>query len=107
MLSFERVDKVSPRYIFEWWSKNVKRRHKHIKSSHDEPLLEPRNRRFDDLVFRSQIICEFASKSEELTMILHRIYDNVMDEMREYKAKSKEKCSLSHEDALLEDINEF
>ncbi|RYQ84775.1 hypothetical protein Ahy_B10g104254 [Arachis hypogaea] len=39
-LRFERVNKVSPRYILERWSKNVKRRHKHIKSSHDEPLLE-------------------------------------------------------------------
>ncbi|RYR17098.1 hypothetical protein Ahy_B03g061899 isoform B [Arachis hypogaea] len=26
-LSFERVDKVAQRYILEYWSKNVKRRH--------------------------------------------------------------------------------
>ncbi|RYR10708.1 hypothetical protein Ahy_B05g079187 isoform B [Arachis hypogaea] len=32
-------------------SKNVKRMHTHIKSSHDEPLLESRSRRFDDLMF--------------------------------------------------------
>ncbi|RYQ79576.1 hypothetical protein Ahy_Scaffold5g107803 isoform B [Arachis hypogaea] len=56
-LSFERVNKVSLRYILERWSKNVKRRHTHIKSSHDEPLFEPR-------------------RSEELTGILHRAYDN-------------------------------
>ncbi|RYR28213.1 hypothetical protein Ahy_B01g052331 [Arachis hypogaea] len=51
-LSFEQVDKVAPRYILERWSKNVKRRHTYIKRSHNEPLLEPRSRRFDDLVFR-------------------------------------------------------
>ncbi|RYR75443.1 hypothetical protein Ahy_A02g010092 [Arachis hypogaea] len=54
-LIFERVHKVAPRYILERWSKNVKRKRTHIKSSHDEPLLESR-------------------KSEELTAILHHTY---------------------------------
>ncbi|XP_016185304.1 protein FAR1-RELATED SEQUENCE 6-like [Arachis ipaensis] len=89
VLSFERVNKVSPRYILERWSKNVKRRHIHIKSGHDEFLLEPISKRFDNLVFRSQNICKFASEFEKLTAILHRAYDNVMVEMQEYKAKRK------------------
>ncbi|RYR14039.1 hypothetical protein Ahy_B04g070709 isoform A [Arachis hypogaea] len=55
VLSFEQVSQVSPRYILERWSKKVKRRHKHIKSSHDEPLLEPRSKRFDQLVFVRKI----------------------------------------------------
>ncbi|RYR61576.1 hypothetical protein Ahy_A04g018756 [Arachis hypogaea] len=71
VLSFERVDKLAPKYILECSSKNIKRRHTHIKSSQDEPLLEPRSKRFDDLIFRSHNICEFASKSKELTGILH------------------------------------
>ncbi|QHN76583.1 Protein FAR-RED ELONGATED HYPOCOTYL [Arachis hypogaea] len=98
VLSFEQVSQVSPRYILERWSKKVKRRHTHIKSSHDEPLMEPRSKRFDQLVFRSQNICEFASESEELTAILHRAYDNVMAEMESLKAKRKGTSSLSHED---------
>ncbi|RYR43950.1 hypothetical protein Ahy_A08g040326 [Arachis hypogaea] len=85
----------------------VKRRHTHIKSSHDEPLMEPRSKRFDQLVFRSQNICEFASESEELTAILHRAYDNVMAEMEALKGKRKGTSSLSHEDANLESINEL
>ncbi|RYR21905.1 hypothetical protein Ahy_B03g067197 [Arachis hypogaea] len=88
-------------------SKKVKRRHTHIKSSHDEPLMEPRSKRFDQLVFRSQNICEFASESEELTAILHRAYDNVMAEMESLKAKRKGTSSLSHEDANLESVNEL
>ncbi|XP_057724028.1 protein FAR1-RELATED SEQUENCE 4-like [Arachis stenosperma] len=64
VLSFERVDNVAPKYILVRWSKNIKRRHTHIKSSQDEPLLEPRSKRFDELVFRSHNICEFASESE-------------------------------------------
>ncbi|RYR73470.1 hypothetical protein Ahy_A02g007819 [Arachis hypogaea] len=88
-------------------SKNVKRRHTHIKSSHDEPQLEPKSKRFDELVFRSQNIYEFASESEELAAILYRAYDNVMVEMQELKVKSKGACSLSHEDANLEAINEL
>ncbi|RYR58416.1 hypothetical protein Ahy_A05g024181 [Arachis hypogaea] len=76
-------------------------------SSHDEPLLEPRSKRFDKLVFRSQNICEFALESEELTAILHRAYDNVMVEMEELKAKRKGTCSLSHKDANLESVNEL
>ncbi|RYR15441.1 hypothetical protein Ahy_B04g072188 [Arachis hypogaea] len=107
VLSFERVSQVSPRYILERWSKKVKRRHTHIKSSHDEPLLEPRSKRFDQFVFRSQNICEFASESEELTAILHRAYDNVMAEMESFKAKRKGTYSLSHEDANLESVNEL
>ncbi|RYR25317.1 hypothetical protein Ahy_B02g059014 [Arachis hypogaea] len=81
--------------------------HTHIKSSHDEPLLEPRSKRFDLLVFRSQNICEFTSEFEELTAILHRAYDNVMVEMEELKAKRKGTCSLSHEYANLESVNEL
>ncbi|RYR30177.1 hypothetical protein Ahy_B01g055004 [Arachis hypogaea] len=107
VLSFEQVSQVSPRYILERWSKKVKRRHTHIKSSHDEPLMEPRSKRFDQLVFRSQNICEFASESEELTAILHRAYDNVMVEMEALKAKRKGTSSLSHEDANLESVNEL
>ncbi|RYR78433.1 hypothetical protein Ahy_A01g003244 [Arachis hypogaea] len=107
VLSFEQVSQVSPRYILERWSKKVKRRHTHIKSSHDEPLMEPRSKRFDQLVFCSQNICEFASESEELTAILHRAYDNVMAEMESLKAKRKGTSSLSHEDANLESVNEL
>ncbi|RYR10898.1 hypothetical protein Ahy_B05g079375 [Arachis hypogaea] len=107
VLSFEQVSQVSPRYILERWSKKVKRRHTHIKSSHNEPLMEPRSKRFDQLVFRSQNICEFASESEELTAILHRAYDNVMAEMESLKAKRKGTSSLSHEDANLESVYEL
>ncbi|RYR49995.1 hypothetical protein Ahy_A07g036538 [Arachis hypogaea] len=67
----------------------------------------PRSKRFDELVFRSQNICEFASESEELTAILHPAYDNVMVEMEELKAKRKGTCPLSHEDANLESVNEL
>ncbi|RYR04866.1 hypothetical protein Ahy_B06g084665 [Arachis hypogaea] len=92
VLSFEQVSQVSPRYILERWSKKVKRQHTHIKSSHDEPLMEPRSKRFDQL---------------ELTAILHRAYDNIMAEMESLKAKRKGTSSLSHEDANLESINEL
>ncbi|RYR32744.1 hypothetical protein Ahy_A10g047274 [Arachis hypogaea] len=80
-LSFERVDN------------NIKRRHTHIKSSQDESLLEPRSKRFDELVFRSHIICEFVSEFEELTRIMHWVFDKVTVEMQEYQEKSKEKSS--------------
>ncbi|RYR21238.1 hypothetical protein Ahy_B03g066524 [Arachis hypogaea] len=81
---------LSPRYILERWSKNVKRRYTHIKSSHDKSLLEPKSRRFDDLVFRSQNICEFALEYKELTGILHRAYDNAMLRCKNTKPKEKE-----------------
>ncbi|RYQ94892.1 hypothetical protein Ahy_B08g089848 [Arachis hypogaea] len=75
------------------------------RSSQDEPLVEQRSKRFDDLVFRSHNNCEFASESEELTGILHRAFDNVMAEMQEYQARSKGKSLLSHEEATLSDVN--
>ncbi|RYR75332.1 hypothetical protein Ahy_A02g009988 [Arachis hypogaea] len=48
-----------------------------------------------------------AAESKELAVILHRAYDNAMVKMQEHKAKNNEKCSLSHEDANLEVINEL
>ncbi|RYR58282.1 hypothetical protein Ahy_A05g023942 [Arachis hypogaea] len=93
--------------MLERWSKKVKRRHTHIKRSHDEPVLEPRSKRFDELVFCSQNICKFASESEELTAILHRAYNNIKVEMEQLKGKRKGTCSLSHEDANLESDNEL
>ncbi|RYR18590.1 hypothetical protein Ahy_B03g063215 [Arachis hypogaea] len=69
--------------------------------------MEPRSKRFDQLVFRSQNIYEFASESEELTAILHRAYDNVMAEIESLKAKRNGTSSLSHEDANLESVNEL
>ncbi|RYR29193.1 hypothetical protein Ahy_B01g053534 [Arachis hypogaea] len=95
VLRFERVDN----------SKNIKRRHTYIKSSQDEPLLEPRSKIFDDLVFQSHNICKFASESKELTGILHRAFDKVMAEMQEYQERSKGKSSLSHEEATLSNLN--
>ncbi|RYR29792.1 hypothetical protein Ahy_B01g054301 [Arachis hypogaea] len=94
-----------PKYILEHWSKNIKRRHTHIKNNQDEPLLEPRSKRFDELVFRSHNIYEFASETEELTRILHRTFDKVMAEMEEYQGRSKGKSLLTHEEATLSNVN--
>ncbi|RYQ86049.1 hypothetical protein Ahy_B10g105710 [Arachis hypogaea] len=107
VLSFERVDNVAPKYILERWSKNIKRRHTHIKSSQDEPVLDLRNKRFDELVFRSHNISEFASGSEEFTGILHRAFDKVMAEMEEYQEKKKGKSLLTHEEATLSNMNDL
>ncbi|RYR29272.1 hypothetical protein Ahy_B01g053639 [Arachis hypogaea] len=106
VLSFERVDNVALKYILERWSKNIKRRHTHIKSSQDEPVLEPRSKTFDELVFRSHNISEFASESEELTGILHRA-DKVMAEMEEYQERRKGKILLTHEEATLSNVNDL
>ncbi|RYR53901.1 hypothetical protein Ahy_A06g029148 isoform D [Arachis hypogaea] len=38
---------------------------------------------------------------------MHHAYDKVMVEMEELKAKRNETCSLSHEDANLESVNEL
>ncbi|RYR78309.1 hypothetical protein Ahy_A01g003064 [Arachis hypogaea] len=107
VLSFERVDNVAPKYILERWSKNIKRRHTHIKNSQDEPLLEPRSKKIDELVFWSHNICEFASESEELTEILHREFDKVMVEMEEYQGRSKGKSLLNHEEETLSNVNDL
>ncbi|RYQ89924.1 hypothetical protein Ahy_B09g096317 isoform G [Arachis hypogaea] len=107
VLSFERVDNVAPKYILERWSKNIKRRYTHIKSNQDEPVLEPRSKRFDELVFRSHNICEFASESEEFTRILHQAFDKIMTEMEEYQERRKGKSLLTHEEATLSNVNDL
>ncbi|RYR67399.1 hypothetical protein Ahy_A03g013742 [Arachis hypogaea] len=107
VLSFERVYNVATKYILECCSKNIKKRHTHINCSQDEPLLELKSTRFDDLVFWSHNICEFALESKELTGILHRVFDNVMAEMQEYQARSKGKSLFSHKEATLSDVNDL
>ncbi|QHO45957.1 Protein FAR-RED ELONGATED HYPOCOTYL [Arachis hypogaea] len=107
VLSFERVDNVASKYILKHWSKSIKRRHTHIKSSQNEPLLEPRSKRFDELVFRSHNIYEFASEFEELIEILHRAFDKVMAEMEEYQGRSKGKNLLTHEEVTLSNVNDL
>ncbi|RYR74097.1 hypothetical protein Ahy_A02g008716 [Arachis hypogaea] len=89
VLSFEQVDNVAPKYILERRSKNIKRRYTHIEHSQDEPLLEPKSKRFDNLVFWLHNICEFASESEELTEILHWAFDNVMVEITRGRPKNR------------------
>ncbi|RYQ95459.1 hypothetical protein Ahy_B08g090759 [Arachis hypogaea] len=66
-----------------------------------------RSKRFDDLVFWLHNICKFTSETEELIGFLHQAFDNVMAEMQEYQARSKEKSSLSHEEATLSDVNDL
>ncbi|RYR01181.1 hypothetical protein Ahy_B06g080049 [Arachis hypogaea] len=63
-------------------------------------------RTLDDAAKFYKDYSKFA-ESKELTAILHHAYDNVMVEMEELKAKRKGTCSLSHEDANLESINEL
>ncbi|XP_052117824.1 protein FAR1-RELATED SEQUENCE 5-like [Arachis duranensis] len=50
---------------------------------------------------------KWLSEFEELIEILQQTFDNVMAEMQEYQVKSKSKCSLSHEDATLNDVNDL
>ncbi|RYR22169.1 hypothetical protein Ahy_B03g067446 [Arachis hypogaea] len=52
-----------------------------IKWRRNEPLLEPRSKRFDNLVVRSHNICEFELEFEKLTEILYQTFNNVMAKM--------------------------
>ncbi|RYR25281.1 hypothetical protein Ahy_B02g058965 [Arachis hypogaea] len=93
-LSFEKVDKLAPRYILEHWSKNVKRRHTHIKSSHDEPLLEPRSRRFDDLINDLQNPIRVRTRGR----LKNRLGSNIKNKC----IKEKEKKAISERDMIYE-----
>ncbi|RYR39861.1 hypothetical protein Ahy_A09g045495 [Arachis hypogaea] len=60
--------------------------------------------------FREKVNCIIRSTKSALGFMACEVleqsaYDNVMIEMQEYKAKSKEKYFLSHEDAFLDQIN--
>ncbi|RYR33281.1 hypothetical protein Ahy_A10g047849 [Arachis hypogaea] len=66
------------------------------------------DRNWNDFLLKYGLVeNKWLSESEELTVILHRAYDNVMVEMEELKAKRKGTCSLSHKDANLKSINEL
>ncbi|RYR48986.1 hypothetical protein Ahy_A07g035213 [Arachis hypogaea] len=66
------------------------------------------DRNWNDFLLKYSLVDnKWLSESEELTAIMHRAYNNVMVKMEELKAKRKGTCSLSHEDANLESINEL
>ncbi|RYQ96912.1 hypothetical protein Ahy_B08g092838 [Arachis hypogaea] len=74
-------------------------------NSHTKELFD---KNWDDFLLKYGLVDnKWLSELEELTAILHRAYDNVMVEMEELKAKRKGTCSLSHEDANLESVNEL
>ncbi|MED6165478.1 hypothetical protein PIB30_099885 [Stylosanthes scabra] len=109
VLSYERVDRISPTYILERWSKNgiIKRRYTSINSSYDAPVLQPRTQRYNGMISRSYISAEDASEFEVLTAKYHRGLDNLDVEMKEFKAKLKENPTIIHEDGSLSEMNDL
>ncbi|MED6110361.1 hypothetical protein PIB30_042074 [Stylosanthes scabra] len=99
VLSYERVDYISPFYILQRWSKHgiVQRRHSSIKSSFDEPSMDPRDKSYDGMLARSKMHCEVASRCPVLTSIVHRGYDRIEDEIKKYKEKKKGDNTITHE----------
>ncbi|MED6146620.1 hypothetical protein PIB30_036208 [Stylosanthes scabra] len=107
VLGYERVDRISPLYILDRWSKNdiVKRRHTSIKSSYDAPVLEPRTKRYNGMIHRSYMSAEEASEFEVLTTKYHLVLDKLDAEIKEFKAKIKDNPTMIHEDGSLSEIN--
>ncbi|MED6107095.1 hypothetical protein PIB30_010816 [Stylosanthes scabra] len=64
------------------------RRHSSIKSSFDEPSMDPRDKSYDGMLARSKIHSEVASRCSVLTSIVHRDYDKIED-IKEYKEKKQ------------------
>ncbi|MED6223182.1 hypothetical protein PIB30_071488 [Stylosanthes scabra] len=86
---------------------NLERRHTSIKSNYDEPSLEPRNVNYDDMLYHSKVHCETASGYPVLTRMVHRAYDKLEADMKEYKAKSDVQSILTHEDGSLSEMNDL
>ncbi|MED6138455.1 hypothetical protein PIB30_074346 [Stylosanthes scabra] len=109
VLSSERVDSISPRYVLERWSKNsiVRRRHTRIKSSYDEPTLEPRKKNYDGMIYRSRVHCESASGCSMLTSMVHCAYDKLEAEIKEYKEANNRQAIITHENGSLNEMNDL
>ncbi|MED6188018.1 hypothetical protein PIB30_082000 [Stylosanthes scabra] len=107
VLSYERVDIISPRYILERWSKHIKRRPTSMKSSYDEPSLEPSTKSYNGMLSQSKVHCESASECPVLTAMAHRTYDKLEAEMKEYIAKNNQQAIITHEDGSLSEMNDL
>ncbi|MED6155684.1 hypothetical protein PIB30_007193 [Stylosanthes scabra] len=107
VLSYERIDSIPQCYILERWCKNIKRKHTSIKSSYDEPSLEPRNINYDGMISRSKVHCEAVSGCEVLTAMVYSAYDKLETDMKEYKANSDVQSILRHEDGSVKMINDL
>ncbi|MED6115544.1 hypothetical protein PIB30_091710 [Stylosanthes scabra] len=109
VLGYERVDRISPTYILERWSKNgiVNRRHTSIKSSYDALVLQPRTKRYNGMISRSYVSAKEASEFEVLTAMYHHGLDKLDAEIKEFKAKLKENPTMIYEDGSLSEMNDL
>ncbi|MED6175776.1 hypothetical protein PIB30_081491 [Stylosanthes scabra] len=82
-------------------------KHTSIKSSYDEPTLEPRKKNYDGMIYRSRVHCESAARCSVLTSMVHRAYDKLEDEIKQYKEANSRQAIITHEDGSLSEINDL
>ncbi|MED6162910.1 hypothetical protein PIB30_074970 [Stylosanthes scabra] len=84
-----------------------KRRHTSIKSSYNEPSLEPRNINYDVMISRAKVHYEDASGNDVLTAMVHSAYDKLEADMKEYKRNSEVECTVRHNDGSMKLLTEL
>ncbi|MED6186331.1 hypothetical protein PIB30_065625, partial [Stylosanthes scabra] len=83
------------------------RRHTSIKSSYDEPTLEPRKKNYDGMIYRSRVHCKSAAGCLVLTSMVHRPYDKLEAEIKQYKEANSRQGIIMHEDGSLSEMNDL
>ncbi|KAK7255914.1 hypothetical protein RIF29_29342 [Crotalaria pallida] len=81
VLSLERVERVSSKYILTRWSKNKKWKHSYIKTSYDVPTMKPSMERYDKLCKHFHEVGELAAEFEDESELLHQTLDNLKHDM--------------------------
>ncbi|RYQ83394.1 hypothetical protein Ahy_B10g102065 [Arachis hypogaea] len=87
-------------YVLPRWSKNIKRKHTYIKSSHDVRRLDESHNLFRGLCANFfNVAQEFVTCDEEVAM-LHAVLDDTRTKLTGYRAKMQSKSVADTHDSM-------
>ncbi|KAL4365598.1 hypothetical protein AHAS_Ahas07G0122100 [Arachis hypogaea] len=95
VLSHCRVDKVNSSYILSWWSKNVYRKHTHIRSSHDSRCSDESMNIFRGLCVDFYNVAQDFVHDKEEADILRSAFASAKVGLSEHWAKHSESVRTS------------
>ncbi|MED6122438.1 hypothetical protein PIB30_039824 [Stylosanthes scabra] len=87
VLSKHKIDKIDSSYILSRWSKNVHRKHTHIKSSHDSRCSAESMNLFRGLCFDFFNVAQDFVHDKEEDNILRSAFMGAIFDLREHRAK--------------------
>ncbi|XP_015953799.1 protein FAR1-RELATED SEQUENCE 5-like [Arachis duranensis] len=102
-----KVYKVPTCYVFPRWSKNIKRKHTYIKSSHDVSRSDVSHNAFKGLCAHFYNIAQEFVNDDDETALLHAALEEKRAKLSEHRAKKRSRAWRRPTPALVHKIQMF